>query len=1006
MKIFFIFLFVFFFTSNIFAISDENRIKFTFNLEQDIIKNLATLNSGKLDNRTFDKIKNLNSSINKISIDFAGANVVFNLSFNSYEISDGDSYMIKRAFTVPYNITLKINKYFLYRIIADNYKITDEDMMNFTTSSPKHLTYVIKNKNEFKFIVEISFTIDVEGLSRGSVYRLISEIDTKPITTLAINSDKNMNQDSDTPGIAAKKAIEESQRLAVIKEQERQKIRDEEEAKRRMELEEKEKEEQEKKRKKEEDKQRRAKALEEAMKKEKEEREKLELEEISAVNDKKEKKPIVSTEDQLKQLLFKRRIKEMEDIAKEREKLVIDKKAVNLVSINLYSLDDKNFAFSDYINKRKGMIIFAWTVPEGIKNDMAYLNEMVYLQTQYKYYQKKNIELISIYIPHEDQNLTDKELDNVKRIIERYRISYPVLIDYGLVFYDKVGLKSLPTTLVINKDLKVEDIYFIFSKANQDILETKINTYLGMKGTEYDKLSERIFTISEKAYIYYKYATLLYKIGDLKAAEQSITKSLYITNNFPYPFNLMVIIYAEKKDYLNASEHFLKAIELDSTQAEFYSNMGYTKLETGQLDDAQNNFQKAISLNSELIQAHYGLALVWQKKQLLPKAITEINISIDLSEKNKNIPQTNKNFWEKFLWFNQQKCIYQERYLILNFAGDETKQTEANNYLTKKLTKQDNCVTCHINDDLKINYITKNKELDAYIKNPENEQILQKIKNKTFVHLPVADNNCMVCHIFNETKDGFMPISSVQDICFKCHKEKATSPREHVHSPAKDGKCMECHDPHSASYSSLLREKLVDLCYKCHKEPDTSDRNHIAFKKGECVDCHLTHSSFNSNLLDDNIAEVCFNCHQPERDLFSKDIKHGPLKEGQCIQCHKIHGNKQAIVNESLCFDCHRKGGFSIQSTTTLTSFRNGDMNLHEKHNGFMLQDKPITCKSCHEFHASDDPSLIRAGIKHNSRWGYTINFEKKENSGKCVVGCHKPREYNRVKPVDPIVWK
>jgi hypothetical protein len=32
--------------------------------------------------------------------------------------------------------------------------------------------------------------------------------------------------------------------------------------------------------------------------------------------------------------------------------------------------------------------------------------------------------------------------------------------------------------------------------------------------------------------------------------------------------------------------------------------------------------------------------------------------------------------------------------------------------------------------------------------------------------------------------------------------------------------------------------------------------------------------------------------------------------------------------------------------------------------------------------------------------WSYPINFTEAENGGTCVVGCHKPKDYDRLNPV------
>jgi hypothetical protein len=50
--------------------------------------------------------------------------------------------------------------------------------------------------------------------------------------------------------------------------------------------------------------------------------------------------------------------------------------------------------------------------------------------------------------------------------------------------------------------------------------------------------------------------------------------------------------------------------------------------------------------------------------------------------------------------------------------------------------------------------------------------------------------------------------------------------------------------------------------------------------------------------------------------------------------------------------------------------------------------------------HASDQDFHLREKIPFNRRFNITLTYNKKPDGGTCVEGCHKPKEYNRIKPV------
>ena len=102
-----------------------------------------------------------------------------------------------------------------------------------------------------------------------------------------------------------------------------------------------------------------------------------------------------------------------------------------------------------------------------------------------------------------------------------------------------------------------------------------------------------------------------------------------------------------------------------------------------------------------------------------------------------------------------------------------------------------------------------------------------------------------------------------------------------------------------------------------------------------------------------------------------------------------------ATENYALCFECHNKNFALDKNTTNLTSFRDGDRNLHYLHVNKDVKGR--SCKACHQVHASSQEKHIRTSVPFGKiKWELPIKFTKFEDGGKCVVGCHAPKEYHR----------
>ncbi len=290
--------------------------------------------------------------------------------------------------------------------------------------------------------------------------------------------------------------------------------------------------------------------------------------------------------------------------------------------------------------------------------------------------------------------------------------------------------------------------------------------------------------------------------------------------------------------------------------------------------------------------------------------------------------------------------------------------------------------------------------------------------NRKVVHGPVAAGDCNICH--NPHSSDFKGLVEFQgsELCFLCHLDRqAQFELKYKHKPAAED-CALCHDTHSSDYSYMLKAEGQNLCFNCHKdiEKQLTDAivTHGALEKGVCTVCHTAHASDYPRQLKAAAKQICYTCHKEMGVKVRKaEFVHGPVKQDDCYACHNPHGSgftkvlkkafpaefyiPYATENYALCFDCHNRDISIDRFTTTLTGFRNGDQNLHFLH---VNREKGRSCKACHEVHAGSQAKHIRKEVPFGKMWMLPINYTQAKNGGNCVVGCHKPKEYNRVSPV------
>lgn len=80
-------------------------------------------------------------------------------------------------------------------------------------------------------------------------------------------------------------------------------------------------------------------------------------------------------------------------------------------------------------------------------------------------------------------------------------------------------------------------------------------------------------------------------------------------------------LYYNLHDYILAEHHYRKAIEVDPRYALAYFDLGNVLDETGRLNDAIKSYESAISLAPTYADAHYNLALAYEKSHQPRKAL-------------------------------------------------------------------------------------------------------------------------------------------------------------------------------------------------------------------------------------------------------------------------------------------------------------------------------------------------------------------------------------------------
>ena len=197
------------------------------------------------------------------------------------------------------------------------------------------------------------------------------------------------------------------------------------------------------------------------------------------------------------------------------------------------------------------------------------------------------------------------------------------------------------------------------------------------------------------------------------------------------------------------------------------------------------------------------------------------------------------------------------------------------------VVKNEGCVTCHQPHGSEFpSLLKKAGEEFCFTCHPDIDEKVKKSKSK---HAGLyLDKGCGTCHQPHFSSSERLLNNKEIDLCLTCHSEKnaisSKSPKDiaielkktFLHGPVAQGQCSVCHDPHGSKFDKLLKgtypesiyasydPEVYGLCFSCH------DQELLTKESGKATD--FRNGSQNLHYLHAAIprkGRTCRACHQP-----------------------------------------------------------------------------------------------------------------------------------------------
>ncbi len=237
--------------------------------------------------------------------------------------------------------------------------------------------------------------------------------------------------------------------------------------------------------------------------------------------------------------------------------------------IQLVDLGGTKQSFSTIGGKKFTLLVFwaSWS-----NNSAKALKQM---EEFYKKYKDLGLSVVGINV--ERQSIDPKTVAEIVGVVDKLKLSFPILIDHGLIAFHDYGVIAVPTTVIVDNDKKIKFEMSGWSMVSQRELIRFVTT-----GIE----------------------------GKSSAAAEVVNGAHSPKNNAERYWNMGIKAMKPKRQRKNAEKWLKKAIKADPDFILPYLSLGSYYRKTGQEKAAKEQFEKALKLQPGNVAALGGLALI------------------------------------------------------------------------------------------------------------------------------------------------------------------------------------------------------------------------------------------------------------------------------------------------------------------------------------------------------------------------------------------------------------
>ncbi len=234
------------------------------------------------------------------------------------------------------------------------------------------------------------------------------------------------------------------------------------------------------------------------------------------------------------------------------------------------------------------------------------------------------------------EGMRDEDVAALKAKAAELGISFPVVLDSGLKGYNAVGIISMPTTLILDRDLAVVDAYPGFPSAARDDIPERIDAFLGIRREKRAETAQYLLDHKPKNYAlqYYNMGKQMFLLerspsGELRGVPETaierLDEAIRRDPDFfrPYLLKAIVLTLAGTDGRKDAALQELKKRDFQETFERRVIGFGYLYLDMDDL--AADHFRVLAGLLPDDPGVLFGQAVLSARRKDAPAAMKALD---------------------------------------------------------------------------------------------------------------------------------------------------------------------------------------------------------------------------------------------------------------------------------------------------------------------------------------------------------------------------------------------